>query len=478
MKDIKEQNELETGIIGKLLFKYSVPSVITMILGSTYNLVDTAFLGQAYPDGTGVAVTTLALPVMMILLGFSLLAGQGGNALAAILLGEGKKKKAEQTLGNSILLLIIFEIIIFVISFLFMDTLLDIIGTPENLRDETKEFVQIQCWGFICLAIGMGISNFIRTAGQPKIALLTNVISVVVCVFLNYVFVMLLHKGVAGSAVATIMGQGCGSVAVILFFMFSKKSQFHLHMKSLQPDANLMRRILLMGLANFAMSLASTVICVIFNWVCRYYGDLSVVGAQGALASIGIAQKVAGFTFMPFIGVAMGAQPIIGYNYGAKNWERVRKALSLALITGVSIGVFFLIVGYLFPYQIVDVFGVNEELRELSVFSLKSYLIFMPLVGFHAVGGTYFQSSGQPIKSAILELTRQVIFLIPLYLILPQVLLILNVISDGLIAVIICPPISDFTSSVVTICFIAVEMRKLRKKINDRQIADKSSIAE
>lgn len=165
----------------------------------------------------------------------------------------------------------------------------------------------------------MGMNNFIRTAGAPKFALLTNVVSVIVCIALNWLFVLELNMGVGGSALATILGQGAGAVLVFWFFIFSKKSAFKLKVSGLVPNGKLMGKILLMGLASFAMNLASTVICIVFNWVVGYYGSQSVLGAQGALASIGVAQKVSTFAFMPLIGVAMGAQPIVGYNYGAGN---------------------------------------------------------------------------------------------------------------------------------------------------------------
>ena len=461
---ISKDNKLGTAKIGKLLVEFSVPAVAGMVLTSFYNLIDTAFLGQAFPDGSGVAVTTLALPIMLLLIGFTMLPGQGGNALAAILLGEGDHKRVEQCLGNSFILLIIFSGIIALIGYFGIDFILLIIGTREELWEGTKIFVQIQCYGFFLLAVGMGMNNFIRTAGAPKIALLTNVVSVIVCIILNWLFVLELNMGVGGSGLATILGQGAGAILVFCYFVFSKKSAFKLKISGLVPDAKLMGRILLMGLASFAMNLASTIICIVFNWVVGYYGALSSLGAQGALASIGVSQKVATFAFMPLIGVAMGAQPIIGYNYGAQNWARVIRALRLSVTTGVAIGTFFLIVCYLFPHQIVQLFGIVGDLEEFSATTLMVYITFFPLVGFHAVGGTYFQSSGQPIKSAILELTRQVIFLIPMYLIVPELLLSLGVIQDGLIAVILCPPAADFFSSLLTICFVVIEGRKLKVK--------------
>lgn len=317
-KDKVTQNKLGNGKIGALLLEFSLPAIAGMVLSSFYNLIDTAFLGQAYSDGSGVAVTTLALPVMLLLIGFSMLPGQGGNSLAALLLGKGDIKRVEKCLGNSLLLLIGFSVVIALVGVFLIDPILLIIGTPENLIEKTRVFIQIQCFGFLCLSVGLGMNNFIRSAGSPKFALLTNLVSVIVCIILNWIFVLKLNMGVGGSALATILGQGTGAIMVLWYFIFSKKSAFKLKIHGLIPDYKMMGRILVMGLASFAMNLASTVICVVFNWVVTYYGALSDLGAQGALASIGVAQKVATFAFMPLVGVSMGAQPIIGYNYGAQ----------------------------------------------------------------------------------------------------------------------------------------------------------------
>lgn len=470
---VKNQpNKLGTARIGKLLFEYSLPAIASMVLGSLYNVIDTIFLGQAYPDGSGVAITTLALPVMMLGLGFSMLPGQGGNALAAIVLGKGDKKKVEKILGNTCLLLIILGVIIALIGHFCMDGILDVIGTPENLHEGTKIFLQIQCYGFVCLSIGMGLNNFLRTAGRPTLALVQNILSVVMCAILNYIFVLKLNLGVEGSALATVLGEGSGMVFVLWFFCISKKATFKLRFKNLSPNFKLQGRILIMGLASFAMSLASTVICVVFNWVVTYYGSISELGAQGALASIGVAQKVTTFAFTPMIGIAMGAQPIIGYNFGARNWDRVTRALRLALISGVITGIIFLVICNVFDSQIVSIFGINGELSEFSETALRIYITFFPLVGFHAVGGSYFQSSGQPIKSAILELTRQIIFLIPMYLILPELLLNMGVIQDGLIGVVFCPPTADFCSAIITIIYVMIEYRRLKTWVKNPKLAD------
>lgn len=448
--------------IGKLLVEFSIPGIIGMVFSSLYNLIDTAFLGQALPDGSGVAVTTLALPVMTILIACSIIAGQGGNSLAALQLGQGDKDQVERTLGNSAVLLFIISAIIAVSAIVFIDPVLTIIGTPEVLWEKTKTFVQITCLFFAFQSLGWGLSHFIRTAGHPVFSLMTSVVGTIMCVVFNYWFVLVLNWGVAGSAWANICGQAIGMVPVIWFFTANKNTPFKLRLRCCKPDGRLMLKILTLGLAPFCMQCASTVVNIVFNQIAGYYGAMSAIGVQGALAALGMAQKVAWFAYSPFIGLTMGAQPIFGFNYGASNWNRVLKTYKIAVITAVLMGTFWLIITRLFSDPIVTLFGVTEELTEFGGNALLIYTVMFPLVGFQAVGSNYFQASGQPLKAAILVLTRQVIFLIPFYFFIPGLAIDLFGV-DGLYGVAACVPLSDLCSVMVTTVFVIIELRKLMR---------------
>ena len=454
-------DRIGTERVGKLLLEFSIPAIISMIFNSLYNVVDTAFLGHAVGE-VGVAVTTLAFPVMTILMGFSMLAGQGGNALAAIQLGEGKRDEVEKTMGNAFVLLIVLALFVVIVASVFIDPLLALIGTDETLWEPTKAFVQIICFGFVFQSVGMGMNNFLRTAGQPNLALYTMVFGTVMCIIFNYLFVMVFGFGVEGSALATILGQACGMVPVLGYFMFNKHAVFHLRAKCMRPDVPLMGKILSLGVASFVMEIATTAVSVVLNQVLAVYGATDAIGVSGALAAIGVAQKVSGFAIMPLVGLIMGAQPIIGYNYGAKNWDRVLKTLKWACVAGVCIGTFFWALCHLIPVQIVSLFGVSGELSDFAIMALKIYTIFFPLVGFQIVGSSYFQSSGQPMKAAILELTRQIIFLIPLYLLLPPIAGVFGLTS--LVMVAVCVPVSDILSIIVTAAFVVVEVKRLRAR--------------
>jgi putative MATE family efflux protein len=455
-------NKIGTAKIFKLLLEFAIPAIISMVFNSLYNVIDGIFLGQAV-GSAGIAVTTLALPVMIILMGFSMLAGQGGNALAAIQLGEGKKDRVEKTLGNTAFLLIALSFIVAITAGgFFINPTLSLIGTTPELWEDTRIFVQIISWGFVFQSLGAGLNHFLRTAGRPNLALITMVFGTLVCVALNFLFVMVLDYGVAGSAVATIIGQACGMVPVLWFLLKSKKAPFHLKFRFMKPALRLCGQIMILGIASFLMQVAGTVVNIIGNQLLVKYGAQHVIGSEGALSAIGVVMRVAMFSIMPIVGIIIGAQPIIGYNYGARNWRRVIDVVKWAAIFATVIAVFFFAVIHIWPDQIVRLFGVEAELETFTAHALKVCMMLMPVVGIQIVGSSYFQSSGQPIKSAILELTRQVIFLIPLYLIFPLILPgAFNI--TGIDSLVIAIPCSDALSVLVTGVFILKELVKLRR---------------
>lgn len=467
----REVSRLGTDRIGKLLLEFSIPAIVSMVFNALYNVVDTAVLFHAIGE-VGAAVTTVALPIMTILMGFSAIAGQGGNALAAIQLGQKKTNVVEKTLGNSAMLLVGIAVIVALVALFFIDPILRAIGTPDNIWNETKTFVTIICVGFMFQSLGMGLNNFLRTAGKPNLSLAASVLGTVMCVVFNIVFVLVLGFGIAGSAFATLSGQFVGMVPVLWYFIASKKAPFHLRLHCCKPDFRLMGKILMLGLASFAMQVASTVVSIVFNHVMNIYGATDPIGVEGALAAVGVAQKATMFVFSLLVGLIMGAQPIIGFNYGAKSWQRVLDTLKWGSITGVCIGAAFFVLAHAAPEVIISVFGVQGDLRSFAEMALQIYTVFIPLVGYQIVGSSYFQSSGQPIKAAVLELTRQVIFLIPMYIILPLVLPQIFGIT-GLMSVIVAVPVSDGLSIIVTTVFVTIEVRKLRRWRDEAKAADR-----
>ena len=256
-----ERKELTTDRLGtksilSLLIEFSIPAIIMMTFNALYNIVDSVFLGQMVGE-SGIAVTTLAFPIMVLLMGLSALAGQGGNALAAIQLGEDKVNEVERTVGNTVLLLIIISVIIAVAGVGLIDPLLALVGTTDELYVMAKTFVQIIMIGFVFQCIGMGANNFLRTEGKPMLALGTSVLGTVMCILFNFLFVVWIQMGVAGSALATVLGQACGMVPVLWYLVRGKDAPFHLRLSCMRPDVRLWGVILSLGIASFIMQVAT-----------------------------------------------------------------------------------------------------------------------------------------------------------------------------------------------------------------------------
>lgn len=458
-------DRLGTAPIGRLLFEFSLPAIAAMVIYSLYNIIDTAMLGW-FVGPNGVAIGTLTMPVMTVGMAFSMLVGQGGTALSAIQLGEGSTKHVERTLGNSTMLMILVAAIVGICGFLFIDPILVFIGTTAELWDQTKAFVQILCIFYVCLALGFGLNNFLRTAGKPRLALAATVFGVAMCAVLNLLFVGAWGWGVAGSAFATVIGEGFAAVPVIWYFTCCKSAPFKLRLSCFKPHGKTIKKILALGLASFALQMGATFVNLIFNHVIALWGSTDPLGVEGCLASIGVSIKVVQLICSVCIGIAMGMQPIIGFNFGARRWRRVLKTLKYGCIAGAVFAGLSQLLVHIFPHQIITAFGVSGNLEEMAIWALFIDTIFFPLVGFQIVAGSYFQSSGQPLKAAIIELLRQVIFLGPLYALLPMIASWFA--QQPVTMIIVAIPVSDILSVLVTTALIIVEVRTLKKLIVER----------
>lgn len=458
----RSTDRLGTESIFKLLLEFSIPGIVAQVFNALYNIVDSVFLGQAVgPDG--IAVTTLAFPIMMITMALSALSGVGGNALAAITLGEGRFKEVERILGNTTVLLVVTAGIIAIIAGVFMDPLLALVGTTPDLWDKTKLFLQIIMFANVFQCLGLGINNFLRTAGKPNLALFTGMFGTLMCIVFNWVFVMMLGWGVAGSAWATVLGQACGMVPVLWYFILVKDAPFHLRPSGMAPNLLLMGKIMALGISTFVMQTAGALISILLNRLLVEYGAMHPIGSEGALSAVGVAGRVNSFAMMPVFGVVMGAQPIIGFNYGAHKWRRVRNAFWVEVLFATIIITAFFVVIHVFPTQLVHLFGVTGELEKFCIFALMVMSAMFPLLGFQISGSNYFQASGQPLKATVLGLLRQILFLVPLLIWLPRILPSFIDIS-GLEAVCVTYPSADVLSVILVGILIIIEMRKLKAR--------------
>ena len=447
--------------VGKLLVEFSVPAIIMMIFNSLYNIIDTVFLQIAVP-GIGAAVTQLAFPVMSILMGCSMVAGIGGNALAAIELGKGNRERVEKIMGNTATLLVIMGVIAAVVGTFLIDPLLVLLGAAGELWEPTKVFLQIVLIGFVFQSLGMGMNNFLRTAGRPNMSLATSVLGTVACLILNALLVLVLGLGIAGSAFATVVGQGIGMVPVILFFAAFKGAPFKLRAQGLVLEPGLAGKILSLGLASFIMQCGTAVVTLVLNHVINKYAASDPIGVTNAFASISIIWKVLGLAYTMVIGITSGAQPILGYNIGANKWDRVLATLKWSCVASAALATVCWVFFEFAPQAVLAPFSVGDDLMDFACMAMRIMAAWLPFVGYQMMGSSYFQSSGQPLKATILELTRQILFLIPLYLFFPPFAMSMLGVS-GLTGVLLSVPISDMLAFVTTTYFVVAEVIRLRK---------------
>ena len=447
--------------VGKLLVEFSAPAIVMMIFNSLYNIIDTIFLQIAIP-GIGAAVTQLAFPVMCILMGCSMIAGIGGNALAAIELGRGNKERVEKILGNTATLLVAMGVLAAIVGTFLIDPLLVLLGAGGELWEPTKVFLQIVLIGFVLQSLGMGMNNFLRTAGRPNLSLATSVLGTVACLVLNAILVLGMRLGIAGSALATVVGQGIGMLPVVWFFAVYRGAPFRLRASALVLEAGLATKILSLGLASFVMQCGSAVVTLVLNHVINLYAANDPIGVTNAFAVISIIWKVLGLAYTVVIGVTSGAQPILGYNIGAKKWDRVLATLKWSCIGAAALATIGWVFFELIPEIVLVPFNVSDDQMDFACMSMRIMAAWLPLVGYQMMGSSYFQSSGQPLKATILELTRQILFLIPLYLLFPPFAMAWFGVS-GLTGVLLCVPISDALAFVTTTYFVVVEVRRQRR---------------
>lgn len=440
--------ELKDKNIGSLLLNFSIPAIIGMLVNSLYNIVDRIFLGQGV-GRIAIAATTVAFPIMIVLMAVSMLIGIGATSLISIRLGEQKIEEAERIAGNATTMFIILPAICTIIFEMFPDQILTLFGSSPTVLPYAKEFLRIIMLGSVFGAISMGMNNFIRAEGNPTRAMSTQILGAVINIILNYLFVMRLGFGIKGSAMATVIAQFVSAMWVLSYFM-GGNSLVKIRLKNMIPNFRVLMGIIAIGFAPFAMQLANSVQNVILNKTLHHYGgDL-------ALSAVGIVMAIGTIMIMPLIGLNQGAQPIIGYNYGAKQYSRVKETLKIAILAATCFCVAGFLVIRLWAAEIVTLFtGTDVALTSLATHALKTFFLVLPIVGFQIVCAGYFQAVGKALQSAVLSLSRQVLFLIPLLLILPK--------FWGLEGAWRTPPIADVLSVLLTGTLIFYEMKKINK---------------
>lgn len=432
--------------VSKLLIKFSVPAIIGMLVNAIYNLVDRIYIGNGV-GSLGIGATTVGFPVMLIGMAFSMLIGFGANSIISIRLGEQKRDEAEKILGNAFVLFIGVSIGITILGLSFLEPMLRFFGASEAIMPYAKDYMSIILAGNIFQSLSFGMNNFIRAEGNPKIAMKTMLIGAGINIVLDPVFIFAFGWGMKGAAFATILSQAVSMVWVLHYF-FGGKSLLKIHRRNMRLEMKTIRLIATLGFAPFAMQLASSLQNMVLNQsLLEYGGDVAISG-------MGVTISIITLILMPMFGINQGVQPIIGYNYGARKYDRVKEALKLGIMAAVTIATVGFVATRLFPEQLVSIFNRSDaELIAIGKMQMKISLSMLPLIGFQVVGSNYFQAVGKPKHASFLSLSRQFFFLIPALLIIPRFF--------GLKGVYASMPLADLLASVVTAVFLIREIRHL-----------------
>ncbi|KHD35903.1 multidrug transporter MatE [Clostridium acetobutylicum] len=443
---MNEPNELETEGVWKLLLKFSIPSIIGMVVNALYSIVDRIFVGRGV-NSTALSGVAITYPISNVILAFGMLAGIGCSALVSIKLGQKKVKQAEKIIGNTFTLLIIFSLVVTFFGLIFLEPMLKLLGASKNTMPYAKQFAVIILSGVILQNMGFGLNSTMRAEGDPKMAMKTMLIGAVLNFIMNPLFIFVLKLGVRGSALATIVSQAVCSVWVLYYFI-KGKSFLKIKRENIRLRREVVREVISIGMSPFAMQLAASLITITFNKSLEKYGGDTSIAAFSLISSVQM------LILMPIFGINQGSQPIIGYNYGAKNIKRVKKALWYAVLSALCISFLGFIIVQIFPTQIISLFNKNDmKLIGVGTRGISIFLLMLPVIGPQAVCTNYFQAVGKAKKSMLLSLLRQVIFLLPSLIVLPRFF--------GLNGIWAAGPTSDFLAFAVTTIIIMIEMKKI-----------------
>lgn len=434
--------------IGKLLLKYSIPAIIGMMVNALYNIVDRIFIGNI-PGVGSLAITGLGItmPIITILLAFSMLIGIGATTNISIKLGQDKKEEAERIIGNAITLSLVVGIILTVVGLFFEDSILKAFGASNETLYYAKSYVNIILFGSVFSIMAFVLNSTIRGDGNPRLSATIMIVGCLINIVLDALFIFVFNMGIQGAAIATVISQMVTAVCGILYYVRGN-SNLVFKVANLKLDKNIIKTIFSIGLSPFSMQLATSLVQVINNNALRTYGGDLAIGAMAAISSIMMV------FLMPTFGIVQGAQPIIGFNYGKKQYDRAKKTYRLSVIASTIIFLVGAFIIQVFPEAVVGLFNKGDKLMEISVKGIRIYGLFLPLVSTSIVGSNYMQSIGKAKVSIFLSLLRQVILLVPMIIVLPNYF--------GLNGVWLAQPVSDIIAVAITALVVEREFKSYK----------------
>lgn len=465
-----EKNKLGYEKISKLLLSLAIPSIIAQLVNVLYNMVDRIYIGQMTDGTTAMASLSVALPILTFVTAFTRLVGDGGAPLCAIRMGEKRQDKAEEIMTASFVLLIVVGFILTVVILVFKEPLLLLFGANEETLPQAVSYISIYALGTIFVQITLGMNAYINTQGFAKMGMCTVVIGAVLNIVLDPVFIFGFDMGVSGAALATIIAQGVSALWV-LFFLFGKKSTIKIRKQYLIPQPRIVLSITSLGVSPFVMSSTESLLQISFN------NQLSLYGGTMAVATMAILLSLWQFITLPLQGLCQGAQPILSYNYGAKNYTRVRDTFRLTFLLCVGfaciVGGMIMICSHFF----VSIFASDPKTIEFASWALKIYLFGSGIFGAQIACQQSFMALGQAKISLCMAITRKIILLIPLIYIFPYLIGgtsfammmssgVVSMVKDGanVFAVLFAEPVSDIIAACITTYMFMRFYRKELKK--------------
>ena len=450
---MEKENILGTEKIGKLMRKFSIPCIISLVVNSLYNIVDQIFIGWGV-GYLGNGATNVVFPLTMICLAFALMFGDGSSAFLSLKLGEKKKEEARKGVANGIISSIIISIVFCIIVLAFLPQLLNLFGCTEALREYATKYGYAIAIGLPFMMIGTTLNSIIRADGNPKFAMTSMLTGAILNIILDPIFIFVFNMGVEGAAIATVISQFVTFILNIFYIRNFKSIKFS--KKDFKLKLNLAFKVSMLGISSFITQMAIVVVMAFENNLLAKYGAQSEFGSEIPITVLGIVMKISQILNSIIIGIAAGAQPILGYNYGAEKYDRVKKTLKLVLGLSVIVSTIAFILFQIIPDKLISIFGSGDQLyMDFACLAFRTYLMLCICNGIQIPAGIFFQAIGKGIKSAFISLSRQILFLIPAMIVLSYFF--------GIHGFLFAGPFADGLAFIIASILLMLEVKKLRK---------------
>lgn len=433
--------------IPKLLLHYALPSIIAMTASSMYNIIDSIFIGHGV-GAMGISALAISLPLMNLGSAFGALIGVGASALLSIKMGEGDIKSQFKILGNTLSLNVVLGVLFTAIGLIFLDPILNLFGASENTLPYAREFMRIILIGNVFTHVYLGLNTLLRASGHPRHSMMIIVMAVVVNAILNALFIFVFKWGIAGAAWATVIAQLLATIFEIVYFS-RKSNPIHFKTFALKLDSKVVKSIFAIGMAPFLLNIGTSIVVVFLNNALMQYGGDLYVGA------FGIANRILMVIAMITFGLTLGMQPIVGFNYGARNVDRVKQVVKLTIVWATVCTTAGAFAGIIFPQTIASIFTTDPKLIGIAEHSLRIVFIGFPIVGFQIVAANFFQSIGMASRAIIQSVLRQMVLLLPFLLIFPK--------FWGTTGIWASMPASDILASLVAVVLLTREWKNLNR---------------